>query len=281
MLTRRRGWAAGSAAAAAVLGTLTAPAAYADDPGRFWGTTECGVNGCRVSAHSSGTRAGASASAPTQGRGAQRAAAEPDPSCVRPDEEFARSGLEGPVPPPGRVECTAAAGSAAEGEPAVDLVVLAERARERMEVPVPRIGAAPPLDGRRYVRMPQWMWVDGSDWEPVSATASVSSGSVTVTAVPARVVWDMGDGHQVVCRAPGTVYTQESYTPEGSPDCGHTYTRVSAGEPGGVFGLEAVWEWDVSWSAGTGEGGDLAPLVTTAAEQVVVSELQVLVTGAG
>ncbi|OKI21365.1 hypothetical protein A6A08_21245 [Nocardiopsis sp. TSRI0078] len=147
-----------------------------------------------------------------------------------------------------------------------------------MRLPEPRIGTAPPLDSPRFVNMPSWMWVDAADWEPVSATASVSTGSVTVVATPERVVWDTGDGYEVVCEVPGTVFSRAAYREEGSPDCGHTYTALPPGGAGATVNVTAVWEWEVSWSATDGQGGDLEDLATSASVAVPVSEIHSVVT---
>ncbi|WP_304455576.1 hypothetical protein [Nocardiopsis sp. YSL2] len=179
--------------------------------------------------------------------------------------------------PLGMAECeaTASGTGAVEG---FDPAVLAEQARAVMSVPEPAIGTAPPLGKPRFVNMPSWMWVAEQDWEPVTATASVSAGSVTVVAVPERVVWDTGDGHEVVCTGPGTVFSSDVYREEGSPDCGHTYTALPSGGAGARVGLVAVWEWGVSWSTTDGQGGVLEDLTTTSTVSVPVSEIHSVVT---
>ncbi|MEV2279417.1 hypothetical protein AB0I72_27955 [Nocardiopsis sp. NPDC049922] len=184
---------------------------------------------------------------------------------------FAQSREEGPL---GRCAGLVNRTSGPEFDPAA----LAEQARSRMRLPEPAIGTAPPLGRPRFVNLPSWMWVDEQDWEPVSATASVSAGSVTVVASPRRVVWDTGDGHEVVCEAPGTVFSPDVYREEGSPDCGHTYTTLPPGGAGATVDLVAVWEWAVSWSASDGRGGELADLTTASTVAVPVSEIHAVVT---
>ena len=202
-----------------------------------------------------------------------------------PDTEFLRSGKEGPAQiPAGRARCSATAFSAPEGEnspEAIDPVVLAEQARASMTLPLPEIGTAPPLGKPRFVNMPSWMWINSGSWEPVPATASVGAGSVTVVATPERVVWETGDGHQVVCESAGTVFSPAVSREEGSPDCGHTYTSLPPGGAGVEVDLVAVWEWSVSWSTSAGEGGELEELSTSATEAVAVSEIHSVVTRTG
>jgi len=163
-------------------------------------------------------------------------------------------------------------------EPELDPVALAEQARAVMRLPDPDIGTAPAVGKPRFVNMPSWMWVDAAHWEAVSTTASVSAGSVTVVATPERVVWDTGDGHEVVCSGPGTVFSPAVYRREGSPDCGHTYTALPPGGAGAKIDLMAEWEWRVSWSTTDGRGGDLADLSTSSTVAVPVSEIHSVIT---
>ncbi|WP_237683324.1 hypothetical protein [Nocardiopsis sinuspersici] len=171
----------------------------------------------------------------------------------------------------------AAAGESAPGS-RFDPAVLAEQARAVMRLPEPVIGTAPPLGKPRFVNLPSWMWIAKEDWGPVAVTASVSAGSVTVVAAPQRVVWNTGDGHEVVCTGPGTVFSRAAYREEGSPDCGHTYTALPPGGAGATVDVTAVWEWEVSWSATDGQGGDLEDLATSSSVAVPVNEIHSVVT---
>ncbi|WP_051415679.1 hypothetical protein [Nocardiopsis sp. CNT312] len=101
---------------------------------------------------------------------------------------------------------------------------------------------------------------------------------MTVVAAPRRVVWDTGDGHEVVCAGPGTVFSARTYREEGSPDCGHTYTSLPPGGAGDTVAVRAVWEWAVSWSATDGTGGGLEDLTTESTVALPVSEIHSVVT---
>ena len=255
--------------------------AHAQD-GRFSHGVECSERGCTVGAHSSREESMAvdaplSPAAPGTTEGGGR----PVPSCVEPARPGERRIMQALL---GGPECEAGTfpTSGEEiGQNVVAPVVLAEQARAAMVLPDPRIGTAPPLDTPRFVNMASWMWVDAADWEPVSATASVSAGSVTVVATPERVLWDTGDGHQVVCEGPGAEYSPAVYREEGSPDCGHTYTTLPPGGAGADVELSAVWEWAVSWSTSTGDGGVLEDLATSSMVAVPVSEIHSVVTHTG
>ncbi|WP_460759073.1 hypothetical protein [Nocardiopsis oceani] len=112
----------------------------------------------------------------------------------------------------------------------------------------------------------------------MSATASVSAGSVTVIATPTTARWDMGDGTVVDCAGPGTVFAPDSHdADDSSPDCGHTYTRASKGEPGGRFPVSVDVVWSVRWSTTAAGGGSLDDLTTSATTSVRVTEVHALV----
>ncbi|WP_139185827.1 ATP/GTP-binding protein [Sanguibacter gelidistatuariae] len=138
----------------------------------------------------------------------------------------------------------------------------------------PDIAMAPPTDRLGLVGIPVWMWTDATTatWGPVTATASVTGVSVTATASASKIVWDMGDGHTVTCRGPGTPYGGGAFTD--SPDCGYVYPRSSAGQPGDAYTVTATTTWDITWVG----GGQSGSLTTTrdSTTQLQIGELQVL-----
>ncbi|MBB5493418.1 MULTISPECIES: hypothetical protein [Nocardiopsis] len=158
-----------------------------------------------------------------------------------------------------------------EAVPQVDYEALAYEARASLSLGTPGISMSPSADAPILVRVPVWLWVD--DWDAQSATASVPGGSVTVTATPSALSWDMGDGTTVECEGPGTAYTSRVHDPaEESPDCGHTYTSRGDRE------VAASMAWSIEWSSTSGEGGSLPDLVTTSSVSVRVVESSGVVT---
>ncbi|TPJ34783.1 hypothetical protein [Mesorhizobium sp. B2-6-6] len=119
------------------------------------------------------------------------------------------------------------------------------------------------------VGLPAWMWVknthDPQAWGPYTVAREIDGLSVTGTARPLFVTWDMGDGQQVVCNTGGTPYS-ERYGREESPSCGYTYKKT------GQYDVTAVTTWAVEWSAG-GESG-VIETVTRSSQPVVIGELQ-------
>jgi hypothetical protein len=128
----------------------------------------------------------------------------------------------------------------------------------------------------QLTNLPTWLWINPAEWVPESKTATVPGESVTATATPVSVTWHPGDGSTVTCQGAGTPYTSAANPAAASPDCGHTYTASSAGQPGGAFQATATITWDVTWQGAGGAGGALPPLFTTAAAAFRVAESQAL-----
>ncbi|MFF3909787.1 hypothetical protein ACFYZJ_28290 [Streptomyces sp. NPDC001848] len=161
--------------------------------------------------------------------------------------------------------------------PQISVAAVAQQAVQRLELPKPVIRTSPREDFVQVVHVPTWLWVEHSTWGPVSASASVEGVTVTATARPRKAVWSMGEGGQVVCLGPGTPYL-DAYDPKvSSPDCGYTYRRASLSAPGGAYTVSVQVTWDVEWHGG-GQAGVVPGLVMTAQRQLVVDEVQAVVT---
>jgi hypothetical protein len=168
------------------------------------------------------------------------------------------------------------------GEPAPAPVTpedVAVEAYEQVPLVAPTVQTSPPVGSPQLVGFPTWLWVDGASWRTFDATAEVPGLSVTVTATPEQVVWDMGDGHQVTCAGPGTPWV------DGGPeetDCQYAYQFTSADEPDGSYTVSATITWSVTWAAQpTGESGVLADATRTGTADLVVSERQAVVSYGG
>ncbi|WP_344098566.1 hypothetical protein [Nocardiopsis tropica] len=102
----------------------------------------------------------------------------------------------------------------------------------------------------------------------MSRTASAGSVSVTATATPDRVEWDMGDGSSVTCYTAGRPYTSG-----GTSSCTHTYERASGSGP--PYPITATVYWDISWSGGGASGGQT--LTRSSESALGVGESQAIV----
>ncbi|MGH3296244.1 MAG: hypothetical protein ACRDP7_31050 [Trebonia sp.] len=154
--------------------------------------------------------------------------------------------------------------------------MLAALARQTLGLPSPVVRSSPAENALQLTNLPTWLWINPAEWVPESKTATVPGESVTATATPVSVTWHPGDGSAVTCQGAGTPYTSADNPASVSPDCGHTYTSSSAGQPGGAFQVTATITWDVTWQGAGGAGGALAPLFTTAVAAFRVAESQAL-----
>ncbi|WP_231972628.1 hypothetical protein [Nocardiopsis alborubida] len=253
--------------AAAVLPAVTVVSPMLPPPSEidFKGNASCEASGCSAFAESGQHSGGSSGGAPRPDDGGTATLSAEDP-CVEMDR----------AEPGWTCVASTRSGPGGGGE-TVSPREAAEQARASMSLPAPTLASSPAEDS--VVHFPVWLWVDGADWEPVSATASVSAGSVTVTAVPQQLRWDMGDGTVLYCDGPGTAFDPARHDAETpSPDCGHAYTRTSRNQPDNRFPVAATVSWTVEWTTSAGGGGTLDPLTTSASDSVRVREVHALVT---
>lgn len=153
---------------------------------------------------------------------------------------------------------------------------LAEMAYAELTITFPGIETSPAADAMSWVQVPVWLWVPESSWRSLSSSSSSGSTTVTVSAQPVEVRWDMGDGASVVCDGPGAPYDLDMEEAEQSTDCSHTYTETSASEPGERYGVTAEMEWRASWEASTGESGVFPPVVVVGRTELRVGQIQAL-----
>jgi hypothetical protein len=119
--------------------------------------------------------------------------------------------------------------------------------------------------------------------EPGGVGAAVEDGSGTRRERDHHRHRDPGDGDLAaggrvdrdLPRA-GTPWASGDSPSSPSPDCGHTYTASSAGQPGGACAATVTITWDITRRATGGAGAVLPPLATTATVQFRVAESQAL-----
>lgn len=152
--------------------------------------------------------------------------------------------------------------------PQLSPVEVARLARAQLGLPAP-VAAANPA-GTQLVHLPTWLWL-ANGWHTVTATAAVPGVAVTATARPTAATWAMGDGTTVTCTGPGTAFQAGGDPRAASPDCGHTYRRSSAAQPGGRYAVAVSVHWAVTW-VGAGQSGTFPEMTTTSATSFRVAE---------
>lgn len=156
---------------------------------------------------------------------------------------------------------------------------LAVDALASVQIAAPPIRTSPAEDGRLYVQVPTWLWLDANWWKPYEATANTGRVWSTVRATPTDATWEPGDGGTVSCRGPGTSWRPG--LPEDASECSHTYRQSSAGRPGGTFDLRTTVTFEVTWTSNVGDGGTLPTISRTSNLEVDVGEIQAIGTRGG
>ena len=162
-----------------------------------------------------------------------------------------------------------------QGAPRMDPRTLAQLQVSRLAPPTPGIGTNPGPDADQVVRVPTWLWVQ-SGWAPLAATATAAGVTATVTAMPTRVVWNMGDGGSVTCAGPGVAYDQSRPASEQHTDCSYTYQHTSAGQPGEQFTVTATVYWTVTFTSNAAPGGVLGEVSASRSFPLRVTQAQAL-----
>jgi hypothetical protein len=175
----------------------------------------------------------------------------------------------------------ASAASARGPSSTANPVVLATRAELKLTLAKPVVDSSPAVGKAQVVQLPTWTWLPKTQWTAISAKASVSGKSVTVTAIPVQLAFSWGDGISSVCKGPGTPYmagVSDASAP--SPTCGHTYQLTSAGQPNQQFPVTVALSWKVAWSSG-GQHGTLPDLVTSTTLHWTVEQVEAVIVGGG
>ncbi len=161
------------------------------------------------------------------------------------------------------------------GAPPVDPVALARQALDHTPLAAPEISMAPDPSIPQLVNLPTFLWVPATQWQPQTASASAGGVTSTVTAVPERVIWDMGQGDSVTCDGPGEPYIPSLPDDAQSSDCRFTYPASSANTDDKTFTVTATIEWHATWTTtGAAGGGDLGTSRRSSTTTVRVAELQ-------
>lgn len=158
-------------------------------------------------------------------------------------------------------------------------LVLAQQALGYTPMPPPGMGMNPPASREQLVNLTTFLWLDQAQWQPVSASASAGGVTVVTTAVPQRVVWDMGNGESVTCDGPGVPYDPSKSDADQPDPCRFVYRHSSAGQPNGTFTVTATVSWHVTWAAtgvpaGQPAAGDLGVVTRSSSVAVRVAEAE-------
>ena len=173
--------------------------------------------------------------------------------------------------------------------PVLESAQLARQAAVQVRglLPKPRLRMAPPADAG-VVKVATWLWLDSSNWVPISVYAWIPTDSGPIwartTATPVGLTFSTQDDGtpsgtrrgSVNCLGPGQVW-QPRDGDDAVSSCMYTYRHSSTSRPNGVFTGTVGVRWRVAWTSNVGSGGALPNEVITTPVTVRVDELQALV----
>lgn len=178
-------------------------------------------------------------------------------------QNVARKAAAAPAPPP---------------VPVITPQQAAYTAVAQLQLPTVAPGIGPDADKNEWkmaaVGFPLWLWADGNTHVgPV--TKNVANLTVSLEAHISKMVFQMGDGHNVTCPGAGKPYAYWVRPGTKSPTCGYTYDKPSL--PRGKYRVNAVAYWAVTWQVNGATGVITVPRPSSV--QLPVGELQAVVVG--
>jgi hypothetical protein len=154
----------------------------------------------------------------------------------------------------------------------IDAPTLARQASRLLPLLYPSPSTAPPRASTQLVGVRTWLWIDPQDYRPVVASAAVPGLSVTATAEPSAVRWDMGDDTPVFsCNGPGTPYDPNRPDAEQTTTCGHSFALA------GHRTVTVHIDWRITWRATNGATGTLGTISRGVTFPVVIEERQAVI----
>jgi hypothetical protein len=159
---------------------------------------------------------------------------------------------------------------------------LALTAEKALRLPRPSGDRSPNQDQQfhgypfTYVNLWTWFWTDQASWKARTATARAGGVSATVTVTPQSLKFEPGDGSApVTCSGPGRPWTSaDGDTAPTSGGCAYQY-EAATNQP--VTSTQTI-RWAVTWRASDGETGTLPDLTTSRSGQVMVLQVESVVT---
>jgi hypothetical protein len=145
----------------------------------------------------------------------------------------------------------------------------AARALAALPLAPPAIGLDPPATTSQLVGLPTWLWV--ANWGAGQATASLDGVTATVTATPTQVRWTSAGGDAITCAGPGAVYDSARPADAQHSDCTLLFQTA------GPERLTATVTYAVTWTASTGDHGDLDPITRSGTQALSVDQAQALI----
>lgn len=156
---------------------------------------------------------------------------------------------------------------------------LAQRALDQLVLAVPEIHIAPDPPLATYVGLETWLWLPDGQWDSLSLTVTAGATSVTVTATPVRVDWNLTEG-TTSCNSAGRPWVR-GMSSSAQTDCSYTFSTLSDGQPEGKYAVSATIAYSATWTcsgACLSNNGDLGEVPSlTSNDAIEVDERQSVV----
>jgi hypothetical protein len=156
----------------------------------------------------------------------------------------------------------------------IDPGELAQTALGTMRLATANARVAPGPHWHTFLNIENWLWVPSIQWTTLRKTVSAGGTSVTVTAVPARVDWDLGT-ETLSCSDPGRRWVK-GMTDAAKSSCSYAFTTLS--DPyGDVHRVSARIAYQVDWTcagACLSQAGSLGEVQPPAGDTTTIEVLQ-------
>jgi hypothetical protein len=130
-------------------------------------------------------------------------------------------------------------------DPPPDPAELARKALEVLKLATPDVHMAPAPPNRTYVGLETWM--PPGQWSSLNKSVTAGDTTVTVTAVPKSVLWDMGPS-SMTCYSAGREWRSGQMPKGAMTDCSYKYEKISDFEPGKKFKISSTITYQVDWT---------------------------------
>lgn len=134
-----------------------------------------------------------------------------------------------------------------EEPPPPDPAELARKALDEMQLKTPNVQLAPAPPEQTYVGLDTWLWMPPGQWVSLDKSVTAGDTTVTVTAVPESVLWDMGPS-TTTCYSAGREWKFKQMPAGSTTDCSYKYTKISDFEPGKKFRVSSTITYQVDWT---------------------------------
>jgi hypothetical protein len=135
---------------------------------------------------------------------------------------------------------------------------------------------APPPTYHTYISYKNWLWVETGQWHPVTGSKSVRGATVTLTATPSYVEWDMGNGDVVSCVGAGSEWVR-GMSEDAPTNCAYSYAEMNDPQ-GDTWTVSARINYTLGWTCmgncGGASSGDLGSQLAAGGDATTITVYQ-------